>query len=203
MDLYFSPLACSMASRIVIYEAGGEANFHRVDTRAGRTADGADYAKINPKGLVPALRTDDGEILTENPAVLQYLAERYPKANLMAEGFDRARLQQWLSFISAELHAGIFHVLFTPGAAPEAKAFAFDHAAKQLAYLDGYLAGREWLLDRFTVADAYLTVVLNWAQFVALDLTPYPNVVAFLARAMARPAVARAMGEEAALRQAA
>jgi glutathione S-transferase len=203
MDLYFSPLACSMASRIVIYEAGGEANFHRVDTRAGRTADGGDYSKINPKGLVPALRTDVGDILTENAAILQYLGERYPRANLIPGGFDRALLQQWLSFIGTELHAGIFHTLFAAAAGPEAKAFAREDAVKRLTYLDAYLAGREWLLDRFTVADAYLTVVMNWAQFVALDLTLYPNITGFLARAKDRPAVARAMGEEVALRQAA
>lgn len=203
MDIYFSPLACSMASRIVIYEAGGEATFHRVDTQAGRTADGADYRNINPKGLVPALRTDDGKILTENGAILQYLGDRYPEANLAPTGFDRALLQQWLSFIGTELHTGIFHLLFVPAAGPETKAFARDEAVKRLAYLDAHLAGREWLLDGFTVADAYLAVVLNWAQFVNLDLAPYPHVAAFLDRARARPSVARAMGEEIALRQAA
>jgi glutathione S-transferase len=203
MDLYFSPLACSMASRIVIYEAGGEANFLRVDTRAGRTADGADYSKINPKGLVPALRTDEGEILTENPAILQYLGDLYPEANLAPGGFDRALLQQWLSFVGAELHSGVFHPLFSPKAGAETKAFTHEDAIKRLTYLDAHLDGRDWLLDRFTVADAYLAVVMNWAQFVNLDLAPYPNIVAFLDRAKARPSIARAMGEEMAIRQAA
>src|SRR5215471_21209049 len=97
MDIFFSPLACSMASRIVVYEAGGQANFIRVDTKAGRTADGADYRKINPKGLVPAIRTDEGEVLTENAAVLQYLADRFPEAALApANGMARSRLHQWL-----------------------------------------------------------------------------------------------------------
>jgi len=203
MDIYFSPLACSMASRIVVYEAGGEATFHRVDTRAGRTADGADYTKINPKGLVPALRNEEGQVLTENAAILQYLGERYPEANLVPTGFDRALLQQWLSFIGTEIHTGVFHPLFVPAAGPETKAFAREEAGKRLTYLDAHLTGREWLLDHFTVADAYLAVVMNWAQFVNLDLAPYPGIQAFLDRAKARPSVAKAMGEELALRQAA
>src|SRR4051794_37996179 len=111
MDIFFSPLACSMASRIVVYEAGGEVNFQRVDTKAGRTADGGDYTKINPKGLVPAIRTDEGEVLTENAAILQYLGDRFPQSGLAPTGFDRSLLQQWLSFIGTELHTGVFHLL--------------------------------------------------------------------------------------------
>ena len=203
MDIFFSPLACSMASRIVVYEAGGQANFIRVDTKAGRTADGQDYAEINPKGLVPAIRTDEGEVLTENAAVLQYLGDRFPQSGLAPQGFERARLQQWLNFIGTELHTGVFHPLFASKAGPDAKAFAREEAVKRFSYLDDHLDGRDWLLDRFTVADAYLAVVLNWAQFVNLDLKPYPNVTAFVARAKARPSIARAMGEEMALFQAA
>lgn len=201
MDIFFSPLACSMASRIVVYEAGGEANFVRVDTKAGKTADGQDYAKINPKGLVPAIRTDEGEVLTENAAVLQYLGDRYPETGLAPNGFDRSLLQQWLNFIGTELHTGVFHPLFSGN--DGAKAFARDDAKKRLAYLNDHLDGRDWLLDRFTVADAYLAVVLNWAQFVKLDLEPYPNVVAFLDRAKVRPSIAKALSEEFALFQAA
>lgn len=203
MDLYFSPLACSMASRIVLYEAGEEANFVRVDTRAGRTAEGADYQAINPMGLVPALRTDQGEVLTENVAILQYLADRFPRAGLGGEGFDRARIAQWLAFVATELHTGVFHPLFAPAAGPEAKAFAREEAVKRFTRLNDHLKGRDWLLDHFTVADAYLAVVLNWAQFVALDLSAYPHMAAFLERARARPSVARALGEESAIRQAA
>jgi glutathione S-transferase len=203
MDIFFSPLACSMASRIVVYEAGGQANFVRVDTKTGKTADGGDYSKINPKGLVPAIRTDDGEVLTENAAVLQYLGDRYPDSGLAPNGFDRSLLQQWLNFIGTELHTGVFHPLFAPKAGPDAKAFARDEAVKRLSYLNDHLDGRDWLLDRFTVADAYLAVVLNWAAFVKLDLSPYPNVAAFLERAKARPSIAKALGEEFALFQAA
>jgi glutathione S-transferase len=203
MDIFFSPLACSMASRIVVYEAGGQANFIRVDTKAGRTADGADYSKINPKGLVPAMRTEEGEVLTENAAILQYLGERYAEAGLLPEGFDRNLVRQWLSFVGTELHTGVFHALFVASAGPDAKAFAREEAVKRFNYLNDHLDGRDWLLDRFTVADAYLAVVLNWAQFVNLDLAPYPNVAAFLARAKARPSIARAMEEEMSIRQAA
>lgn len=201
MDIFFSPLACSMASRIVVYEAGGEANFVRVDTKAGRTADGHDYSKINPRGLVPAIRTDEGEVLTENAAVLQYLGDRFPAAGLAPNGFDRNLLQQWLNFIGTELHTGVFHPLFSGN--DGAKAFARDEAKKRLGYLNNHLDGRDWLLDRFTVADAYLAVVLNWSEFVKLDLQPYPAVEAFLERAKARPSIAKAMGEEFALFQAA
>ena len=203
MDLYFSPLACSLASRIAVYEAGGEANFHRVDTKAGRTADGADYRAINPKGLVPALRTDDGEVLTENAAILQYLAELYPEAGLAPAGFERHRLRQWLSFIGSELHKYVFTPLLSPKTSPEARTAATEAAKDRFAYLNGHLQGREWLLDKFSVADAYLAAVLNWAQAVKFDLAPYPAVAAYRDRLKARPAVARAMGEEFALFQAA
>ena len=201
MDIFFSPLACSMASRIVVYEAGAEANFILVDTKAGKTADGGDYRKINPKGLVPAIRTDEGEVLTENAAVLQYLGDRFPQSGLAPTGFDRSLLQQWLSFVGTELHSGVFHALFS--GADGAKAFAREEAVKRLSYLNDHLDGRDWLLDRFTVADAYLAVVLNWAAFVKLDLSPYPNVEAFLDRAKARPSIAKALSEEFALFQAA
>jgi glutathione S-transferase len=201
MDLFFSPLACAMASRIVLDEAGGTARFIQVDTKAGRTVDGQDFLKINPKGLVPTLRTDEGEILTENAAILQYLGELYPQSGLLPSGFDRHLVRQWLSFVGTELHTGVFHALFKAEAGPDAKAFARHEAKGRLGYLNDHLDGREWLLDRFTVADAYLVVVLNWAQFVNLDLSPYPNVAAYLERARERPSIARAINEEARLLQ--
>lgn len=199
MDLYYSPLACSMASRIVLYETGLEARFVRVDTKAGRTSDGADYRAINPKGLVPALKTEDGEVLTENAAVLQYLGDLAPGAALAPAGFDRYRLQQWLSFIGTELHKLVFNPLLSPRADEVQKAAAREAATSRFQYLDDHLAGRDWLLDAFSVADAYMAAVLNWAQFVNLDLSPYPNVVAYRDRLRERPAVARALGEEFAL----
>jgi glutathione S-transferase len=204
MDLYFSPLACSMASRIVIYETGAEAGFHRVDTRAGRTAEGADYLAINPKGLVPALRLEDGDVLTENAAILQYLADRFPAAGLAPGGFERYRLQEWLSFIGTELHKLVFTPLLSPRFDEAAKQAAREGAVRRLAHLDRRLQGREWVLDTFSVADAYLAAVLGWAQFVNLDLLEYPHVAAYRERLTARPSVARALDEEMALyRQAA
>ena len=201
MDVYFSPLACSLASRITLYETGQAANFQRVDTRAGKTASGEDYRSINPKGLVPALRTDDGVVLTENAAILQYLADRKPDAGLAPGGFARYQLQQWLSFIGAELHKMVFAPLLGASVPAEAKAKAIADSASRLAYLNDHLTGRDWLLDDFSVADAYLCAVLNWNQAVKLDFTPYPAIQAYQARLMTRPAVGKAIQEEFALYQ--
>ena len=201
MDVYFSPLACSLASRITLYESGQEAQFHRVDTKAGKTASGEDYRKINPKGLVPALRTDDGAVLTENGAILQYLADRRPASKLAPDGFARYQLQQWLSFIGSELHKWVFTPLLSPTNPAEGKAKAKEAAAERLAYLNDHLTGRDWLLDDFSVADAYLAAVLNWNQAVKLDFSVYPAIQAYQARLMTRPAVQKAVQEEFALFQ--
>lgn len=201
MDVYFSPLACSLASRITLYESGQEAQFQRVDTKAGKTASGEDYRKINPKGLVPALRTDDGAVLTENAAILQYLADRRPEAKLAPTGFARYQLQQWLSFIGSELHKTVFTPLLSPTHPAEGKAKAREAAAERLAYLNEHLTGRDWLLDEFSVADAYLCAVLNWNQAVKLDFSVYPAIQAYQARLMTRPAVQKAAAEEFALFQ--
>lgn len=201
VDIYFSPLACSLASRICLYESGQPATFHRVDTKLGITESGHDYRQINPKGLVPALRTDDGAVLTENAAILQYIADRRPDAGLAPVGFGRYQLQQWLSFIGSELHKTVFTPLLIPTWPAEGKAKAKADAVSRLAYLDDHLTGREWLLDDFSVADAYLAAVLNWNQSVKLELSPYPAIQAYQQRLTARPAVAKAMAEEFALFQ--
>jgi glutathione S-transferase len=201
MDIFFSPLACSLASRITLYESGQEATFQRVDTKTQRTAAGEDYRTINPKGMVPALRTDDGVVLTENAAILQYLADRKPEAGLAPGGFARYQLQQWLSFISAELHKTVFTPLLSPSWPSEGKAQAKADAAPRFAHLNEHLTGREWLLDDFSVADAYLAAVLNWNMAVKLDFTPYPAIQAYQQRLMTRPAVGKAMQEEFALFQ--
>ncbi|WP_340644366.1 glutathione binding-like protein [Phenylobacterium sp.] len=206
MELYFSPLACSLASRITVYEAGAEAQvaLQRVDTKTQTTSDGADYRAINPKGMVPALRTAGGDILTENAAILPFIADQFPAANLApASGLERSRLAQWLSFIGSELHKSVFTPLLSPKANDGAKTYAREAAPARLAYLDAHLSGRDYLLDRFSVADAYLTAVLNWAQFVGIDLKAWPSVAAYYARVTARPHVARAMQEEMGLLQAA
>jgi len=201
MDIYFSPLACSLASRIALYESRQEAEFHRVDTQAGKTASGEDYRAINPKGLVPALRTDDGVVLTENAAILQYIADRRPDAGLAPAGFARYQLQQWLSFIGSELHKTVFTPLLSPSWPAEGKARAKEDAAKRFAYLNDHLTGRDWLLDEFSVADAYLAAVLNWNNAVKFDFSAYPAIQAYQARLATRPAVGKAMAEEFALFQ--
>jgi glutathione S-transferase len=200
MDLYFAPLACSMATRIAFYEAGATANFRQVDTRSKREADGSNFLAVNPMGQVPVLRTDDGELLTENPVVLQYVADQYPASGLAPQGgMPRYRLQQWLNFITSELHKLVFSPLLDPRGIDGAKSYAHDKVGQRLAYLNTHLTGREFLLDRFTVADAYLVVVLNWTRFAGVDLAQWPAVQSYFERLRERPSVARAMDEELAL----
>lgn len=205
MDLYFSPLACSMASRIALYEAGVEANFIEVDPRTKQVlADGSDYRGVYPLGLVPALRSDDGSLLTENAAVLQSVADRFPDARLApASGPERLKLKQWLCFIGTELHKGLFVPLLDRKAPDAVKAWTLEKNLSRLAYLDRYLEGREFLLDRFTVADAYLATVLNWSIATPMiDFSRYPAVQGYLGRMRQRPSIARALAEETALFQA-
>ena len=197
MNLYFSPLACSLATRISLYEAGEKAEYTRVDTRAKRTADGSDFLEINPLGLVPVLRTDDGLLLTENAAVLQYVAARFPTAQLApTASADRSRLQQWLSFIATELHKAVFVPLLDASAGDAVKAYARDKAALRLGVLDAHLAGREFLLESFTVADAYLVTVLNWSVATQIDLAQWPALHAYHQRLLKRPSVSKAVAEE-------
>jgi glutathione S-transferase len=206
LDLYFAPLSCSLASRIALYEAGMDARFHQVALATKQLPDGSDYRAINPKGQVPALRTDEGAILTEGPAVLQYIADRAPDGGLAPPSgtFARAQLQQWLNYIGTELHKAVFYMMFRPDTPPEMKAFARNTLLpERLVYLETHLAGRETLLDTFSVADAYLVTVLGWVKHIGVDLAAYPAVAAYDARMLARPALARAVAEEAALRAAA
>jgi glutathione S-transferase len=197
MDVYFSPLACSMASRIALYEAGAAANFIEVDPKTKLTLDGTDYHAVNPLGLVPALRTDDGTVLLENAAILQFIADRYPAAGLAPrDGLPRVRLQQWLSFIGTELHKAVFVPLLDKNLAETTKAKTLENGGKRLAYLDGYLTNREFLLDSFSVADAYLFTVLNWHIATPLDLKPWPSVDSYYSRLKMRPSIARALKTE-------
>jgi glutathione S-transferase len=197
MDLFFSPLACSMASRIAFYEAGAAVNFIEVDPKTKRTLDGTDYLTVNPLGLVPALRTDDGTVLLENGAILQFIANRHLAAGLAPqEGLPRARLQQWLSFVGTELHKALFNPLFDKALAETTKAKTLETGRRRLAYLDQYLTGREFLLDRFSVADAYLFTVLNWNIATPVDLKPWPSVDSYYNRLKTRPTIARALKVE-------
>jgi glutathione S-transferase len=201
MDLYFSPLACSMATRIALNEAGASARFIQVDLRAKRVLeDGADFLAVNGMGQVPVLRTDAGELLTENPVVLQYVADRFPGAGLAPEtGIERYRLQQWLGFTTTELHKAVFVPLLDPKSSEGAKSYAREKAPQRLAHLGKHLQGREFVLDRFTIADAYLATVLNWAQYGGVELAPWPAVHAYYHRMLERPSMARAVAEEMAL----
>jgi glutathione S-transferase len=203
VDLYFSPMACSLASRIVAYEAGADLRFIEVDPRTKRTLDGRNYLDIYALGLVPSLRLDDGSLLTENAAVLQYLAARFPAAALApVDDLDRARLQQWLCFIGTELHKAMFIPLFDKRAPEGTKPHTLAKSRSRLDFLNGHLTGREFLLDRFSVADAYLCTVLNWTKPTQVDLAPWPAIKDYHRRITARPAVARAISEEYALYQA-
>lgn len=200
MELYFAPLACSLATRIALYEAGAPARFTQADTRTKKLEDGGDFFAINPMGQVPALRLDDGSILTENTAILQYVAERFPQAHLApASGVERARLQQWLGFIGTELHKAVFVPLLDDKASEEVKRYSRDKIALRMATLQAHLRGREYVLDTFSIADAYLTTILNWAGATQVDLKQWPEVHEYHQRMLKRPSIARAAGEEFAL----
>jgi glutathione S-transferase len=205
MDLYFSPLACSMATRIALYEAGGEANFIEVDPKTKKVLrDNSDFYAINPLGYVPVLRTDDGVVLTENAAILQHVGERLAESGIGAKpGIERSKLQQWLCFIGTELHKSLFTPLLGKTTPAEVKSYVLEKYLSRLEYLDKYLEGREFLLDHFSVADAYLTTVLNWSIATPMiDFSKYPAVKAYLERMKKRPSVAKALTEEFALYQA-
>ena len=198
MELFHGPLSCSMATRIALAEAGEEVVVTRVVLSTKKTADGRDYFKINPVGQVPALITREGTVLTEGPAVLQYVADLHPETGLApdARSFARYELQKWLNLIASEVHKQIFAVLFNPGTPPEAKAYAKSIAPSRFDHLARHLEGREFLLDQFTVADCYLVTALNWAQRSGFDLQKWPALAAYFDRLMARPSVASVMADD-------
>ncbi|MGF6753055.1 glutathione binding-like protein [Paraburkholderia sp. GAS334] len=201
MDLYFSPLACSLATRIALYEAGADASYIQVDTKKKRVSDGSDFYAVSPLGQVPVLRTDEGWLLTENTAILPYVADQFPDAQLApAPGTgERAKLQQWLGFVSTELHKAVFVPLLDPTAPEDVVNYARKRVPLRLGVLDAHLGSREFVLDRFTVADAYLVPVLNWAQYSGVSLAQWPSVDAYYQRIAQRPAAAKALAEEMAL----
>lgn len=204
MDLYFAPLAVSTAARVVVEEVGATVRFHEVDppTKTLR-GDASAYRDVHPLMLVPALRTDTGELITEVGAVLQYLAARHPEAGLVpADLLQRAWVQQWLSFLSSELHKGLFTVLFDKNAPEAVRAYAMAKAAPRLDHLERHLQGRDVLVERFSVADALLVTILVWTKATPVDLTRYPALLAYLRRHRERPSVARALAVEVPLYQA-
>jgi len=199
MDLYFSPLACSLATRIAFYEASAEANFIEVDPKTKEVLkDGSDFRTVNRLGLVPTLRTDDGTVLTENAAILQYVADHFPEAGMGAgPGMERSRLHQWLCFIGTELHKGLFVPLLDKKAGPDVKSWVLNKNLSRLDYLESYLRGRDYLLGHFSVADAYLVTVINWTMATPpVELSKWPVVKAYYERLRARPSIAKAIAEE-------
>ncbi len=197
MKLYYIPGTCSLAPHIVAREAGIELDLVAVDIATKRTADGGDYRAINPKGAVPALELSSGEVLTEGAMIVQFLADLHPEAGLApANGtFDRYRLQEWLNWISSELHKG-FGPLWLKDTPQATQAAAKASLALKFSYLDRHLAGSDYLLAGFSVADAYAFVVLGWAKFLAIDLARWPHVAAYLERLSIRPAVKAALVAE-------
>ena len=203
MKVYFSPMSCSLASRISIYEAGGSANYIEVDRVTKQLPSGENYLDVYPLGLVPLLEVDGGERIAENTAVLQFIAAHFPEAELApTDPLGRARLQQWLGFIGTELHKAMFIPLFDRKAPDGTRAHTLNKSRSKLDYLDRYLTGREYLLDKFSVADAYLVTILNWTAPTDVDLAAWPALKDYYKRMRARPLVAKAIAEEYALYEA-
>jgi glutathione S-transferase len=197
MKLYYAPGACSLSPHIVAEEAGIPLDLEKVDLKSHKTEKGEDFYAVNPKGYVPALKLDDGTVLTEGPAIVQYLADQKPGSHLAPENGTLARykLQEWLTFINSELHKN-FGPLFG-AASEEVKADSKAKIAKRFDYVNGQLAGKDYLLGaNFSVADAYLFVMLTWANHLKIDLTLYSNLHTFFARVFARPKVHAAMKAE-------
>lgn len=198
MKLFLKPGACSLASHIVLEELGRPYETEAVDLAKKVTASGADFWAINPKGYVPALLLDDGDLLTEGPAILQYLADQVPELNLAPANGSKARyqLQSWLAFIGTEVHKN-FTPFFNPAATPEMRELARANLQRRLGYINDQLAGGDFLMgSTYSVADAYLFTVVGWAKFVQLDLSAWPHLIAFQGRVAARPATQRALKAE-------
>ncbi|MEL6964408.1 MAG: glutathione transferase GstA [Pseudomonadota bacterium] len=203
MRLFYKPGACSLASHIVLHQLGIPFDIERVDTAKGRTETGRTFRDISANGYVPALELTSGDVLTEGAAILQYLADQHPEQRLVptAGTLSRARVQEHLNFISSELHKA-FSPLFSTQATDGDKARAVENVARRLDYIETILGdGRNYLVeDRFSVADAYLFVVCNWANVVGIDLAAWPHVQAFVARIAALPSAQAAMKAEGLIR---
>ena len=198
MKLYYSPGACSLAPHIVLREAGFEYDLEKVSLAAKKTASGEDFTQINPKGYVPVLKLDDGHMLTEGPAIDQYLADKKPTSGLApANGtMERYHLIEWLNFISTELHKQ-FGPLFKPSTPQETRQTQVDLLGKRFDYVVDQLKNKQYLTgDVFTIADAYLFTVLNWGDVLKLDMSKWPVLQKYVARVAARPQVQAALKAE-------
>jgi len=198
MKLYYTLAACSLAVHIVLREAGLEFDLEKVDLGTKETESGVDFMRINPKGYVPALLLDDGQILTEDQVILQYLADQKPESGL-APGFGtmkRYRLMEWLAFVSTEVHKG-FGPFWNPNTPEVTKQNALALLSHRFDYLAEQLADKPWLMgDSYTVADAYLFTVLRWSDYHKIDLSKWPLLTEYIGRVAARPAVQEAMRAE-------
>lgn len=198
MKLYYSPGACSLSVHITLHESGLKFEHVLASTKTHQLEDGTDYYTINPLGAVPLLELDDGTRLTEGPALVQYIADQVPDKKLAPPNgtVARARLQGWLNFIATDIHKG-FGPLFNPATPAECKTIAIDRLLSSLKWVDGELAGRQYLMgDSFSVADPYLFTVTNWAPKLGVDISGLSHLAALRARVAARPAVQTAMKEE-------
>lgn len=198
MKLFYSPGACSLASHIALREAGVEFEAVKVEGRGQKTAGGEDYASVTAKGYVPALRLDDGSVLTEGTAILPFVADLKPDSGLApaAGTMARYRLHEWLGYINSEIHKN-FSPFFTPGTTDEQKAAAKAALTRRVDYAQAQLAEQPFLLgENFTVADAYLFTVLGWFKFVGVDLGQWPGLQAYHGRIASRPAVLAALKAE-------
>lgn len=198
MKLYFAPGACSLSPHIVASEAGIPLELVKVDNRTKTVARDGDFWEVNPKGYVPALVLDDGAVLTEGPAIVQYLADLVPAAQLApANGsFDRVRLQETLNYLTSEIHKS-YSPLFKADVLPAVREERLAYLTRRYALIEKQLEGRTYLHgDRFTVADAYLFTLTRWARAVKLDLSGFPNLEAFQKRVGSRKAVLEAMRAE-------
>ena len=203
MKLYFSRGACSLSPHIVLCESGLTFEVESVNLATKKTASGSDYREVNPKGYVPALRLDNGDVLTEGPAIVQYLADKVPEKQLApaAGSMERYHLIEWLNFISTELHK-TFSPLFKPNTPEETKQAARDTLAVRLDIVEKQLQGRDYLTgNQFSVADAYLFTIVSWARPMKFELDRWPAVQAFMQRVAARPAVRAAMQAEGLLKE--
>ena len=198
MKLYFSPGACSLSPHIVLREAGMAFELEQVNNQEKKTKSGTDYWTINGKGQVPVLEFDNGDRLTEGPVIVQWIADHNQAAGLMplAGQQERYRVLEWLNFTTSELHK-VFAPLFRPTTPDAFKDITKENLAKRFAWIDKHLAGKQYLMgDKFTVADAYMFTVLRWTGRVKVDLSPYKNIAAYMARVEARPKVQEAMKAE-------
>ena len=197
MKLYYSPGACSLSPHITLHESGLKFEHVAAPTKTHQLDDGTDYYTINPLGYVPLLELDDGTRLREGPAIVQYIADQVPDKKLAPANGTMARykLQSWLTFIGTELHKG-FSPLFNPATPEEFKKITIDKLLSRLKWVDGELAGKQYLMGDFSVADPYLFTVTNWAPRVGLDISGFANIAAFRERTAARPAVQAAMRHE-------